>query len=93
MLVPQAMLYLCTTDRNRWRVGLGPFPKAVPPPPPPSEERTKEILADPRVQAVRDRNNNTARAEEQQQEQGQQKEGKGETQVAEKEKELVSTKA
>jgi hypothetical protein len=36
-------------------VGLQPFPKAVPPPPPPSEERTKEILADPRVQAVKER--------------------------------------
>ncbi|WIA12335.1 hypothetical protein OEZ85_012388 [Tetradesmus obliquus] len=41
-------------DRNRWRVGLQPFPRAVPPPPPPSEERTKEILADPRVQAVKE---------------------------------------
>jgi hypothetical protein len=36
-------------------VGLQPFPKAVPPPPPPSEDRTKEILADPRVQAVKER--------------------------------------
>ncbi|KAI8465804.1 MAG: complex I intermediate-associated protein 30-domain-containing protein [Monoraphidium minutum] len=44
-------------DAHRWRVGLQPFPKAVPPPAPPTEERTKEILADPRVQevAARDR--------------------------------------
>jgi hypothetical protein len=28
-------------DRHRARVGLFPFPKAVPPPPPPSEDRTK----------------------------------------------------
>lgn len=47
-------------DRNRWRVGLQPFPRAVPPPPPPSEDRTKEILADPRVQAVRQRENANA---------------------------------
>ena len=45
----------CAADRNRWRVGLRPFPKAVPPPPPPSEDRTKEILNDPRVQAVKQR--------------------------------------
>lgn len=31
-------------DRNRWRVGLKPFPKAVPPPPPPSEKRVEEIV-------------------------------------------------
>lgn len=31
-------------DRNRWRVGLQPFPKAVPPPPPVTEQRRDEIL-------------------------------------------------
>jgi hypothetical protein len=35
-------------DAHRWRVGLPPFPRAVPPPAPPTEERTAEILADPR---------------------------------------------
>uniref|UniRef100_A0A383VGD9 NAD(P)-binding domain-containing protein n=1 Tax=Tetradesmus obliquus TaxID=3088 RepID=A0A383VGD9_TETOB len=50
-------------DRNRWRVGLQPFPRAVPPPPPPSEERTKEILADPRVQAVKERESKAKEAE------------------------------
>lgn len=50
-----AHLPACSADRNRWRVGLLPFPRAVPPPPPPSEDRTKEILADPRVQAVKER--------------------------------------
>eukprot|EP00775_Hariotina_reticulata_P006495 gene6495-6723_t len=71
-------------DRNRWRVGLRPFPKAVPPPPPPSEDRTKEILADPRVQAVRQRAQQTEQQEPAPQE-GQQAE--------EKERELVSSKA
>lgn len=52
---PLARLPACSADRNRWRVGLLPFPRAVPPPPPPSEDRTKEILADPRVQAVKER--------------------------------------
>jgi len=52
---PDTPLPSFTTDRNRWRVGLQPFPRAVPPPPPPSEDRTKEILADPRVQAVKQR--------------------------------------
>ncbi|KIZ06137.1 hypothetical protein MNEG_1822 [Monoraphidium neglectum] len=42
-------------DSHRWRVGLQPFPRAVPPPAPPTEERKAEILADPRVQEVRDR--------------------------------------
>ncbi|KAF8071307.1 IP5P13 [Scenedesmus sp. PABB004] len=59
-------------DRNRWRVGLAPFPKPVPPPPPPSEARTQEILADPRVQAVKVRESaarpgGEAQAQEQQQ--------------------------
>uniref|UniRef100_A0A7S0RVS8 NAD(P)-binding domain-containing protein n=1 Tax=Chlamydomonas leiostraca TaxID=1034604 RepID=A0A7S0RVS8_9CHLO len=31
-------------DRNRWRVGLPPFPKYAPPPAPVTEERTQEIL-------------------------------------------------
>jgi hypothetical protein len=35
-------------DAHRWRVGLPPFPRAVPPPPPPTEDRKAEILADPR---------------------------------------------
>ncbi|GBF93005.1 hypothetical protein Rsub_05616 [Raphidocelis subcapitata] len=39
-------------DANRWRVGLPPFPRAVPPPAPPTEERKAEILADPRVAAA-----------------------------------------
>ncbi len=36
------------TDRNRWRVGLQPMPKAVPPPPPVTEERRAEIVAQAR---------------------------------------------
>ncbi|GIL92972.1 hypothetical protein Vretimale_15467 [Volvox reticuliferus] len=32
-------------DKQRWRVGLRPMPKAVPPPAPVSEERRKEIVA------------------------------------------------
>lgn len=72
-------------DRNRWRVGLQPFPKAVPPPPPPSEDRAKEILADPRVQAVRQREQSQA---------GQQEPAQQEEQQAEqKERELVSSTA
>lgn len=59
-------------DAHRWRVGLQPFPRAVPPPAPPSEERKAEILADPRVQEVRDRQQRmkagVAPGEEQQQE-------------------------
>lgn len=76
-------------DRNRWRVGLQPFPRAVPPPPPPSEDRTKEILADPRVQAVKQRE-----TQAQQQEQEQQGEGEeGKQEVEQKEKELATANA
>eukprot|EP00878_Enallax_costatus_P001050 GHUV01001185.1.p1 GENE.GHUV01001185.1~~GHUV01001185.1.p1 ORF type:complete len:643 (+),score=165.16 GHUV01001185.1:143-2071(+) len=82
-------------DRNRWRVGLPPFPKAVPPPAPPTEERTKEILADPRVQAVRERN---AKPAAETSDNGQQQQDGGTEEAAasdvkEKEKELVSTNA
>lgn len=44
------LFYTSTEDRNRAHIGLPPMPKPVIPPPPPSEERTKEILADDRVQ-------------------------------------------
>jgi hypothetical protein len=37
-------------DSHRWRVGLPPFPRAVPPPAPPTEDRKAEILADPRCE-------------------------------------------
>ncbi len=46
----QRLFYSSTQDRNRAQIGLPPMPKPVPPPPPPTEERTKEILADDRVQ-------------------------------------------
>eukprot|EP00879_Flechtneria_rotunda_P002013 GHRR01002190.1.p1 GENE.GHRR01002190.1~~GHRR01002190.1.p1 ORF type:complete len:439 (+),score=154.06 GHRR01002190.1:1582-2898(+) len=83
-------------DRNRWRVGLPPFPRAVPPPPPPSEESTREILKDPRVQAAR------AQAQQQQQEENgrigkqQQENGNGQQQddgagQEQKQKELVNS--
>lgn len=62
------------TDRNRWRVGLQPFPRAVPPPAPVSEQRKKEILADPRVQEVQQRNNNARQQQQQQEQEVQQKE-------------------
>jgi len=42
-------------DNERVVRGLRPFPLAKPPPPPVSEQRTKEILADPRVQAAQAR--------------------------------------
>lgn len=32
-------------DRNRWRVGLLPFPAYTPPPPPPTEERKNVRLS------------------------------------------------
>jgi hypothetical protein len=41
---------------NRWRVGLMPFPKAVPPPRPLTEEEVKELLTDPRIKAQDARN-------------------------------------
>jgi hypothetical protein len=74
----------CLPDSKRWFVGLQPFPRAVPPPAPPTEERTQEILADPRVQAVRERDA-AARGEKQQSEEQQQ--GVEEEQVAEQQKE------
>jgi hypothetical protein len=87
------------TDRNRWRVGLRPFPKAVPPPPPPSEDETKAILNDPRVQAVRQREQAAAQGQQQgqpeqqpEQQQQQQQPEAGVTQ-REKEKELVNASA
>jgi hypothetical protein len=46
----QRLFYSSTQDRSRAQIGLPPMPKPVPPPPPPTEERTKEILADDRVQ-------------------------------------------
>ena len=46
------LFYTSTEDRLRSRIGLPPMPKPVPPPPPPSQERTKEILADERVQVT-----------------------------------------
>lgn len=101
MVVPVKCFRVCANnkdcfpcaDRNRWRVGLPPFPKAVPPPAPPTEERTKEILADPRVQAAREKN---AKAAENGQQRSPRAEGgsnKEKAEVKEKEKELVSTKA
>jgi len=39
-------------DARRARFGIEPFPSPTPPPAPVTEERKKEILADPRVQAV-----------------------------------------
>ncbi|KAA6425478.1 MAG: hypothetical protein FRX49_04376 [Trebouxia sp. A1-2] len=51
----QRLFYSSTQDRSRAQIGLAPMPKPVPPPPPPTEERTKEILADDRVQAVQSR--------------------------------------
>ena len=44
------IFYTAVEDRRRATVGLRPLPKPAPPPAPPSEERTKEILADDRVQ-------------------------------------------
>lgn len=49
------LFYTSTEDRNRAQIGLPPMPKPVPPPPPPTPERTQEILADDRVQAVQSR--------------------------------------
>ena len=46
----QRLFYSSTQDRSRARIGLPPMPKPANPPPPPTEERTKEILADDRVQ-------------------------------------------
>ncbi len=46
------LFYTSTEDRSRVQIGLPPMPKPVPPPAPPSEERTKEILADDRVQVL-----------------------------------------
>lgn len=51
----QRLFYSSTQDRSRARIGLPPMPKPANPPPPPTEERTKEILADDRVQAVQSR--------------------------------------
>lgn len=77
-------------DKHRWRVGLAPFPRAVPPPAPPTEERAKEILADPRVAAVRERE---ARARADKEAQQQEQQVKESEQATEKEKELVSASA
>eukprot|EP00882_Tetradesmus_deserticola_P007943 GHRQ01008363.1.p2 GENE.GHRQ01008363.1~~GHRQ01008363.1.p2 ORF type:complete len:175 (+),score=63.24 GHRQ01008363.1:870-1394(+) len=74
------LFFKLALDRHRWRVGLQPFPRAVPPPPPPTEERTQEILADPRVQAVRERE--TKAKQQQQEPQEQQQEGVKERELA-----------
>lgn len=66
-------------------MGLQPFPAWVPPPPPPDTTRTQEILNDPRVAAVRERDNASREQEAKEREEREQR--------AKAEKEVVTTNA
>eukprot|EP00899_Mesostigma_viride_P022438 jgi/Mesvir1/3379/Mv05084-RA.2 len=62
-LTVEGQLLRCVQDRDRVKAGMRPFPAWVEPPPPVTEDRLKEILADPRVQAARIRDEQREKAE------------------------------